>query len=226
MGQYYNPTNLTRRQWLYSHSYDSGLKLMEHSWLKNQFVRAVERLLIPGGAWHKTRLVWAGDYADNGAHVPKRLQEAYKKWYLKYHAEHAAKYPDQAIPNVYDLGMGETETVKFKDKEKKVKAPKWAFKEVHPEPLTDAEAKRFHFIVNHTKKEFVNKNTVPNSKGWRVHPLSLLTSSGNGRGGGDYHPLNDHDVAFVGVWAGDVISIEEVAPKGYTKIKPDFLENW
>lgn len=64
MGQYYKPTNLTKKQWLYSHHYDNGLKLMEHSYIGNNFVSAVENLLIAGGAWYKNSIVWAGDYAD------------------------------------------------------------------------------------------------------------------------------------------------------------------
>ena len=190
--------------------------------MRNDLVRAVVRLLTPSGEWHKTRIVWGGDYADHGAHIPKRLQKAYSKWYAKYHAKYAAEYPQNLIPNVYDMGMDAEESVTVKEKEKKIKAPKWAFMEVRPEPLTDEEAKRFHFIVNHTKKEFVNLNTVPNNDGWRVHPLPLLTSSGNGRGGGDYHPEAGKE--YVGKWAGDVISAEETAPAGYTKIKPDFKE--
>ena len=64
MGQYYKPINTETRQHLNSWDLDSGAKLMEHSWLKNPFVGAVESLLLPDGAWHKKPLVWAGDYAD------------------------------------------------------------------------------------------------------------------------------------------------------------------
>ena len=39
------------------------------------------------------------------------------------------------------------------------------------------------------KKEFVNKDTMPNNDDWLVHPLPLLTCEGNGRGGGDYWKL-------------------------------------
>jgi len=65
MGQYYHPTSINRKQNLYSHDYDSGLKLMEHSWLQNDFVHVVETLLAKGGSWYKNKIVWAGDYADN-----------------------------------------------------------------------------------------------------------------------------------------------------------------
>ena len=59
--------------------------------------------------------------------------------------------------------------------------------------------------------------------GWMIHPLSLLTASGNGRGGGDYRGHNKH---LVGLWAGDVISSDSKVPQGYEEITPDFREEW
>ena len=64
MGQYYKPINLDKKQWVSSHEYDNGLKLMEHSWIGNTFVSVVENLIAAGGAWCGDRIVWAGDYAD------------------------------------------------------------------------------------------------------------------------------------------------------------------
>jgi len=78
------------------------------------------------------------------------------------------------------------------------------------------------FIVNHTKKEYVDKEKVRTGEyDMKIHPLPLLTSSGNGRGGGDYH---DDSSPYVGSWAGDVISMETSIPDGYKEIVPDFLE--
>jgi hypothetical protein len=91
-----------------------------------------------------------------------------------------------------------------------------------PKPLTKKEAKEFQFIVNHTKKEFVDKAKVPSIDGWQIHPLSLLTAQGNGRGGGDFR--NDKN-KFVGRWATDIISVEKEVPKGYKEIKPNFVED-
>lgn len=62
MGQYYKPINLKNGQWLCSHDYDSGLKLMEHSWVGNQFVGTVMKKMIQGEEWHKKPIVWCGDY--------------------------------------------------------------------------------------------------------------------------------------------------------------------
>lgn len=199
MGQYYMPCSLASnkksvKSFVYSHDiksrwkrYDGkfvttgqGLKLMEHSWLKNKMMLCVERLLTPGGEWHKTPIVWAGDSAD----------------------------PVVENSNYYDLcneGIdGEHVTQKL-----------------IPKPLTAKEAKEFRFIVNHTKKEFVDKQAVPSVDGWQIHPLSLLTSQGNGRGGGDFR--NDNN-KFVGKWSADIISVEKEAPQGYKEIKPNFVE--
>ena len=62
MGQYYKPVNLETMEWVYSHSYGSGLKLMEHSWIGNDFVGAVMTLLSPKNKWYKSSIVWCGDY--------------------------------------------------------------------------------------------------------------------------------------------------------------------
>lgn len=78
MGQYYKPLSLEKKQHVYSHDIKytykrddgqtfemgNGLKLMEHSYVRNDFVNAVASLITKGGAWHGDRLVWAGDYAD------------------------------------------------------------------------------------------------------------------------------------------------------------------
>ena len=76
------------------------------------------------------------------------------------------------------------------------------------------------YIVNHTKKEYVDKDIVPeDQEGWKVHPLPLLTCEGNGRGGGDYRLDNEH----TGTWARDQISIEEKAPEDYGQLIPHFI---
>ena len=50
--------------------------------------------------------------------------------------------------------------------------------------------------------------------GWILHPLSLLTAVGNGRGGGDY-PENRVDYYMVGAWAGNTLEITDKVPDGY-----------
>ena len=69
MGQYYKPINLDSGQWLYSHDYGSGLKLMEHSWVGNEFVGGVMELLTEGGDWYKQRIAWVGDYHNEEGEI-------------------------------------------------------------------------------------------------------------------------------------------------------------
>lgn len=68
MGQYYIAVNIDEMEHVNPHQYDNGLKLMEHSYIGNNFVEAVEFLLLDTGdakgRWSGKRIVWAGDYAD------------------------------------------------------------------------------------------------------------------------------------------------------------------
>lgn len=163
MGQYYKPIILKDdtnevEGWLYSHDFDNGLKLMEHSWMKNNFVRAVESLLL------KTpkRIVWAGDYADE--------EDTGKSLYCS--CEDSTNINRSNISD--DVSVDEWININ-------------------------------RYIVNHTKKEYVDKLEVPGGDdGWRVHPLPLLTCEGNGRGGGDYRGESE----LIGCWARDLISVE------------------
>jgi hypothetical protein len=66
IGQYYKPVILaddktTPEAWVHSHDMENGLKLMEHSWILNEFVRAFESLILN----NPKRVVWAGDYAES-----------------------------------------------------------------------------------------------------------------------------------------------------------------
>lgn len=69
MGQGYNAVILSDdgkiiRTYVHPHAYNNGYKLVEHSYVGNNFMEAVESLICPTGMFYKSRLVWAGDYAD------------------------------------------------------------------------------------------------------------------------------------------------------------------
>lgn len=179
MGQYYKPINIKEKKWLYSHEYDNGLKLMEHSYLGNKFMNAVETLLMPNGAWHKCRIVWAGDYAD-----PEKGEKDESK-------------------NLYHIIGKEKNKIKPESKEM---------------------PKEYRYIVNHDKKQFVDKTKIKahnkEQPNFKIHPLSLLTSEGNGRGGGDFRKEDNR----IGIWARDRISIEKELPESYEEIDGQFNE--
>ncbi len=81
-------------------------------------------------------------------------------------------------------------------------------------------------LINHTKKLYVRYDEMRSNDRWIVNPLPLLTACGNGRGGGDYrNQYPDYDK--IGIWAGDVLSIEFAVPKDqwYKKFIVGFNEN-
>ena len=69
MGQYYKVIILADnmniiRMWTTPTAYNCGNKLMEHSYLNNNFMNAMEYLISPNGMFYMSRIIWAGDYAD------------------------------------------------------------------------------------------------------------------------------------------------------------------
>lgn len=165
-----------------------GSKLMEHSYIGNTLVSAVEREL----AKEPKRLVWAGDYADK---EPNKIPWEWKDTDGKTHTEEKA--------NIYHLGNDDNN--------------------ITPKGYVRPIGKKYRYIVNHDKEQFVDKKKcpdIPDMEDLQIHPLPLLTAEGNGQGGGDYrgeHPL-------VGTWARDLISIETRRPKDYQEVIPNFQE--
>lgn len=84
------------------------------------------------------------------------------------------------------------------------------------------------FLVNHKQRCYIDFDLyiskTEDEYGWNIHPLSLLTAVGNGRGGGDY---DDEyvDGYMVGRWAGDELEITDVAPTGYSLEDIRFVED-
>ena len=194
MGQYYKPCILQKKEdgtfetkeWMYSHDYDSGLKLMEHSWIGNNFVGIIETMLIKDAPWYKQSLVWAGDYADG---------------------EPELKDDEGREINLYSMC---TDDNKIRPNNK-----------ILSEALQNSDYK---YLVNHDKKEFVDKSKVPggNSDSWQIHPLSLLTCEGNGHGCGDYRGKDKNNL--IGSWSRNKISVEKEIPKDFKEIVFDLIE--
>ena len=148
-----------------------GSKLMEHSYLDNGFVFKVEQLIGKGGMFYKSRVVWAGDYADKEKNDDHNLY-AYA---TDYHTQ--------------------TGNISF-----------------------PTNPTYYRYIVNHTKKEYVDKDRLSNE----IHPLPLLVCEGNQRGGGDYWGKNSD---LCGSWARDVISVENTKPSDkYSELVCNFSE--
>lgn len=229
MGQYYYPIALGKKKrsikgYFLAHAYDNGLKLMEHSYLRNNFVAAVMTYLnkVGGG-----RLVWAGDYADEEPDTFKITKEqALPIWQAKvnegiitcsfdefYKSKDESLYDEnnENASNLYHLCKGRPQITIASE---------------------DIKEQNFRFIVNEDKKEIVDLWDVVSFDGWEVHPLPLLTAEGNGRGGGDYDGTS---MSLVGSWARDNIkvlsevdytTINNFKARGYKVINPLFAETY
>jgi len=218
MGQYYKPVFLSENNkpanFVYSHDFGSGLKLMEHSWMKNPFVRFVEKQLID----NPKKIVWAGDYADN--ENPETITEQEIKLIADDTSEYwnSAKLRKEGV-NIYSLCETISKLTHNEDVEDEYKHE---FSESTVAPL------KLKYLINYDKQEYVDKSKVPADKdGWKIHPLPLLTCQEGccGMGGGDYY--SEASKEFISHWAKDKIGVafkKKDIPKGFKEIFPKFLE--
>jgi hypothetical protein len=201
MGQYYKVVFLAEKQdgskeiirtWIEPFSY----KLMEHSYLDDDFMHIIEYLLSRKGMFYRSRIVWAGDYAE-----PEEPKEKMSREEALQHLQSADSDADEpSKPNLYQLCQEDGTSLLHAIIQKKL---------VHGSPLP--------YLLNHTKKQFVHMR----KDGQQIHPLPLLVSEGNGNGGGDYYGRNQD---LCGTWARDVISVDENVPDDYTELVCDFFE--
>ena len=201
MGQYYNAVVL-KKNWKQAINpvkvsvkcYDcnnNGAKIMEHSYVKNAYVRVMEFLLANAFKGHP--FVWCGDYAD--------------KVETKTGTHNIYKDANHFIYKDYE-GNDDSKSKQYKALMATI-------------PLRK-DIPVYWYIVNYTKKQYC---IIPkyDEKKWQVHPLPLLTSSGNGRGGGDYH-IEDNRV---GSWAFDKIGLtnDKAEIKGFEEVDGHFVED-
>ena len=73
--------------------------------------------------------------------------------------------------------------------------------------------------MDKVKKKVVDR--LLGNEEWDISPLPLLTALGNGRGGGDYRGTN---MDKIGIWVGDVLSVEFEIPDGFEELKVEFKE--
>ena len=197
MGQYYKVIILADDKknnkeviilYINPRQYGCGSKLMEHSYINTKLLNTVEYLLSKNGNFYKSRIVWAGDYAEY-EYEDKDAEEPTNLYYL---SEQYSSY----------------------------------------QGVVEGDMSDYKYVVNHTKKLYVdkfesNQNDEDNEENKynkytnKIHPLPILVSEGNGKGGGDYDGNNSH---LCGTWARDVISMEKTIPDGYEKLECNFKE--
>lgn len=133
MGQYYLAVNIDDMEYVSPHKYDNGAKLMEHSYIGNNFVEAVEFLLLDTGEgkgrWSGKRIVWAGDYADPEEYRVDNLYNIVEGDGLQMLIE--------AVPEDYKYLIN-LDKKEYVDKSKCPSYGTWGMR-IHPLPLLTAE---------------------------------------------------------------------------------------
>lgn len=214
MGQYYTPVFMDKQGeicTLYAHDFDNGLKLMEHSYVGNDFVNAALSIL-----WNKRcSVAWVGDYADD-----------------PYVGLYAEKLEATEFKRIYDRAWDEKDSWKV---------PASCFEQRQLSSACTMHTKKKFLVNHTRREyihmgEYIAENKYAETgawvKGkydihatseWCIHPLPLLTACGNGRGGGDFHE-GGLGYELVGLWAFDVIEYKATVPKGYAPVMFSFME--
>ena len=208
MGQYYKPVLIDEQgniSTLYSHQYDNGLKLMEHSYIGNNFVNAVSTQL-----WkHPMRLAWVGDYSDSMDGDPYESKLPHEQ-FMKYYNAAWCEDDDQ-----WHIHPAPRNIVTMKSRRFIVNHSQQCYIDL-----------RKYIDANHWTETGSYDHGVFDpfaTYDMCIHPLPLLTACGNGRGGGDYYDSHP-DYDKVGIWAFDLIELTDKRPQGYAPVELHFTE--
>ena len=201
MGQYFKPVIRTgnRTRIINSWDYGCGLKLMEHSYVGNDVVNAVIRLLQDEGP---AKIAWVGDYsadeslkADSEGFLPELFGDEKKR---------------KLVLGMWKKAWGEG-------------------KESHAIIAVDDARPCYngnYWLLNTDKKEYVH---VRPQGYYVIHPLPLLTCSNPGSGGNYIPHDGEDDEKYFCSWCGDTIEFSDDEPEGdgWTEIPEDmFHEEW
>ncbi len=68
-GQYFKIVIVNQNKevliWLDPYNYGNGYLLNQHAYLNTPLLGAIEFLISPQGQFHKSRIIWAGDYSES-----------------------------------------------------------------------------------------------------------------------------------------------------------------
>ena len=206
MGQYYHPTMIDEEgniNWINTHAYDNGLKLMEHSYVGNSVMNAVFSQIKD----HPLRIAWIGDYSDEeqgDAYEHKLMRTAFMHIFDTVYGDEREEHLVQPDPMPFDLS-----------------STGWYLVNHTQRQYISMDA---YMSRNSWKERWEDWRTGETQEyEMCVNPLSLLTACGNDRGCGDYH-ANHPDYNKVGSWAFDRIELTQKKPIFFQEVMYTFTE--
>lgn len=198
MGQYYKAfledVKENDMKSFYSWDYGAGLKLMEHSYLDNTYLRAVEQTILN----NSSRVVWVGDYAPDVFDQSGQLTLSHNEFMRIYKFCWTDDGKEGNFNVKIDVGEFD-EYCKFYENKY----------------LINHTRHEFIDYTNYISQYILKDRYIPN-------PLSLLTNIGNGQGGGDYWGSFNDYVMNAGYWTYDELEISSNYPEKYTELNVYF----
>lgn len=197
MGQYYKPTILKKERT----DNETPIKAQLSPYDFGNGAKLMEHSYV------RNRLVQAAEYllAQDKEGVP-----------FVWSGDYAENFENREN-NLYSIGGDKLceETIKTMPL---IEKDGWMYKEYSLDPSV---VKVYKYVINHTKKLFVE--IPPFNEDYPIHPLPLLTAESNGLGGGDYWGKVGADL--VGSWKYDTISVGDEVPSGFEELKVQFKED-
>ena len=195
MGQYFTAALKKGNNIIVVEKKPRGMKLMEHSYVGNDYVSAVVKA-IRSCEDSSCQVAWIGDYA-----LSESLDKNSKDFFLsRVFGQDKKKYSDvlamakavETKKNEITLSVSESEMDDYED----------------------------HYLLNMDKKQFIHVRKIGDGV---IHPLAILTCSNPGSGG-NYHPHEgEDDEKLFCSWCGDNIAYSKTKPsqEAWTEIKED-----
>lgn len=222
MGQYYTAVNMDKRERLYSHCFDSGLKLTESCYVGNDYMEAFNWLLA--GPWKGDRVFYCGDYAwdDDRGSAGKLLHALADRDPYEFAEE------CEDISTRFAACKGNTRLVPDPGQARNAKHRRYVT--VPLEGTFDIEPEHYRYLANLDRMVYVDREMSPVAWVWRkgaeigvtrYDPLPLYLAIGNGLGGGDFRGAGEGEV---GSWAGQRVVPTNEPPAGFAPVGIPFDE--
>lgn len=222
MGQYYTAVNIDKRERICSHSFGSGLKLTESSYVGNDYMEAFSWLLA--GPWKGDRVFYCGDYAwgEGGGSACQLLHALTDRDPYEFAEE------CEDISTRFATCKGNTRLVADPNQARNAKHKRYVT--VPLEGTFEVEPEHYRYLANLDRRVYVDRKKSPVAWVWcegrklgvtRYDPLPLYLAIGNGLGGGDFHGTGEGEI---GSWAGQKVVPTNDPPAGFALINTPFDE--
>lgn len=187
MGQYYKFVNIDKKEVCDKNRH--GYKLMEHSYVGNNYCNDILRLL--SNEWKGDRVIHVGDYAESTD--TSNTSNIISKICKELGIESTTVYNYASDFN--DISCSSNENIRY---------------------VYNIDKKEYIDLFKQPIQDFWYDEKLKKIGACKINSFALLTGCGNEQGGGDYYFKNKQ---YVGSWAGDKLVSSANKLKEYNNYK-------